>query len=167
MVIPSILPWLRVISCEIITSQALIRCVALAVCVRPIISFAFFSLSLSCHHGVCSYPTVTRRRPGRPPRSRPPAETKRVNPARRGAPVQANRRRGAVPGPGRRSARRGGTESHQRPPISDGAGIPTPQVTNPAEWAIAAIVGGRKVQRWGNVGKIRMFNQHHATIVSN
>ena len=57
--------------------------------------------------------------------------------------------------------------SRQRPPISDGAGFPTPQVTNPAEWAIAAIVGGRKVQRWGNVGKIRMFNQHHATIVSN
>ena len=37
------------------------------------------------------------------------------------------------------------TERHQRPPISDGACILTPQVTNPAEWAIAAIVGGTEV----------------------
>ena len=145
MVIPSILPWLRVISCEIITSQALIRCVALAVCVRPIISFAFFSLSLSCHHGVCSYPTVTRRRPGRPPRSRPPRRNQASQPCAPRHPRSSQPTARTFPVLAVAAPDAEATESHQRPPISDGAGIPTPQVTNPAEWAIAAIVGGTEV----------------------
>ena len=88
---------------------------------------------------------MTRRRPGRPPQSRPPPKPSESTLRAEAPPFKPTD--GAEPFPVLAVAAPDAeaTESHQRPPISDGAGIPTPQVTNPAEWVIAAIVGGTKV----------------------